>query len=69
MSRTLEPTRVALSLADEAERCRAAGHYATAAELFALAGEQATTVGERLHLQMRLPGLPSRPARVPSWQC
>jgi diguanylate cyclase (GGDEF)-like protein len=53
MSRTLEPTRVALSLADEAERCRAAGHYATAAELFALAGEQATTVGERLHFQMR----------------
>jgi tetratricopeptide (TPR) repeat protein len=53
MSRTLEPTRVALSLADEAERCRAAGHYATAAELFALAGEQATTAGERLHLQMR----------------
>ncbi len=53
MSSTLEPTSLAPTMADEADRSRAAGRFGTAAELYALAGEQATTVSERLHFQMR----------------
>lgn len=53
MSSTLEPTRMALALADQAAQARAEGRYGLAAELFGLAAEGADSVDGRLHFRMR----------------